>query len=175
VSCFLLFTLCASVGPGLVQRSAWPFPAWTVFQLFLPAEVYEIRLIGVDASGVESPIDGRAWEPFSAIELAAWAQHHLASLGPADRAEAGRHLVDLANRARVAVRAGQRPWRFDRYLGPLAAPIHIVPRRIWTASSDPPAAPFTGVRVYRYTWNVEDGRQDVSRVGRTLLYGYPEP
>jgi hypothetical protein len=172
---FLLYTLCASLGPGLVQRSAWPFPAWTIFQLGHPKQAREMRFLGVDAMGREHPIDGRAWEPFSLIELWAWAQHRLGELSPEDRQAAGRHLLELADTARAAALAGRPPGRFARHLGPLAAPLHIMPRRHWRRAGDVPAAPLTAIRFYWYLWNVEERRLAPDRVTRELVFEYARP
>jgi hypothetical protein len=173
VGVFVAFTLAAAVVPGLVQRSAWPFTAWTVFQLVLPPVVGGIRIVGVDAAGGEHLVDARAWEPLSAVELGAFLQHRLPGLGPADRAEVGRYLLDRANEGRARAAAGRRIGRFDRYLGPLAAPLHIVPRRHWDRPEAVPPGPFVRLRVYWERWDVEARRRDPGRFERDVLLEHP--
>ena len=67
------------------------------------------------------------------------------------------------------------PGRFARYLGPLTAPLHIVPRRHWERPTDVPAAPFTAIRFYWYRWNVEERRRAPDAVARELVFEYARP
>jgi hypothetical protein len=64
---------------------------------------------------------------------------------------------------------------FERYLGPLSAPLFLGHPEHWTQGAGVPGRPFRGLRLYMETWNVEERWREPSKVTRQLSYEYREP
>ena len=172
VTIFLLYTLVASCGAGLLQRDLWPFSNWPLVAGIQPLTVQHARLVAVDRRGREHNVDYRAWEPFPSDELIAWANRRFLELSPADRDRAADFLVERIERARLSAREGRRVGYFDRVWGPFAAPYFLLHPDWWSSPTRTPPDPLVGIRLYHETWQVDQRRSDPSAVQRSLVYGY---
>lgn len=173
VNRLLAYTMLFSLVAGISHTELWPFPRWNIFSEKLEQPVHQILVRAVDADGREHEVDHRAFEPFTSIDLYAWFDLHLAQLTPQQKEEVGSYLLERLNAARQRALAGERVGTFDRYFGPLAAPVHLLYARIWDDPARVPAAPFVGLRIYVERWNVfERQRSPATAPTRTLLYEY---
>ncbi len=166
----ILWGVGASFAAGLAGRDAWPFASWPLVATIHPATATHPRLVAVDASGVEHLIDARVWDPISADELAAWLAGPFPGLAPADREQAAGWLLDRAESARSAAREGRRPGYTDRLLGRAAAPLFLLHPRLWDDPASVPGSPFTALKLYLETWDVEERHRGSTRKERRLLY-----
>ncbi|MGH7702679.1 MAG: hypothetical protein ACREMO_06270, partial [Gemmatimonadales bacterium] len=132
---FLLCATLVSLTAGLSGRDLWPFSSWRMMRWTSTEVVSELRLYGVDAGGVEYLIDYRAWEPLSLEELISWLDRIFPTLAPAEQDSAATYLLAVANQARERAQAGTRLGVNDRWLGPLAAPTHLLHPRHWEPPS----------------------------------------
>lgn len=172
VNRLLAYTMLFSLVAGVSHTELWPFPRWNIFSEKLEQPVHQIRVFAVDASGREHEVDHRAFEPFTSIDLYTWFDLHLAQLTPEQKDEVGRYLLELLNSARRRALAGERVGTFDRYFGPLAAPVHLIYAPIWDDPARVPAVPFAGLRIYVERWNVWEREREPGNTTRTLLYEY---
>jgi len=168
---FLAFAAAVSFGAGLSQRDAWPFSSWPLAASAPGRSVTYSTIAAVDPGGVEHAVDYRAWQPLGFDELLSWVQLEFPKLPPAERDEAARHLLGLAEAARARAVAEGRVGYFDRFLGPLAAPDFLLHPRLWTSHAAPPAR-FVGLRVYSETLVLDDPRRGGGVVTRVLEYEY---
>src|SRR5260370_14740376 len=127
---FIAFSAVAIVGPGILQREAWPFWRWQLFAYRYHTTVEGVTVRAVDAAGIERDIDRRAWEPFSNLDLHTWIYLHWKDLSGEERDTAARYLLDLVNRARDDALAGRQVGVYGRYFGTLPAAPHCVLRPI---------------------------------------------
>jgi len=169
---FVAYVLVVSFTPGLTRRDLWPFSGWPMMSVPPPEEVGPALpfswIYGVTAEGAEYALDPRAVEPISMSELLSWLDYRSAGLSPEARNRFGRQLLQRVNESREAVRAGGRP---GSRRGPLrwsAAPRHLLFATRWKAPEDVPDTPFTGLRWYRESWNIDDRLADPDVVTRTL-------
>jgi hypothetical protein len=172
VNAFLLYTLAAGFGAGLLQKDLWPFSNWPLVAAVHEPYVRHFRLVAVDRVGGEHDVDYRAWQPFVSDELLAWAQRPMFDLEPADRERAAEYLLTLAEAGRQAARRGERVGYFDRLWGPLAAPYFLLHPKLWSTPATTPAEPLVALRLYQETWNLDDRRKNPSAVQRTVIYEY---
>ncbi len=173
VDALLLCATLVSLTAGLSGRDLWPFSSWIMMRWTSTAVVSELRLYGVDAEGVEYPIDYRAWEPLSLEELTSWLDRVFPMLSPAEQHSAATYLLAAANQARERAQAGARLGVNDRWLGPLAAPTHLLHPRHWAPPGQAPAYPLEQLRIVRESWNVEVGRDRPGAVVRRVEYELP--
>lgn len=173
VNVFLAYAVAASFGAGLSQKDAWPFSKWPMAGGRAEAVGSNVRIVGVDADGVERGIDYRAWQPVAFDELVPWMHRTFPRLPRESQDRVVAHLLERAESARRRARAGEGAGYLDRFLGPLAAPEFDLHPRPWSSVESVPSRPFVGLRVYRETWVQEERRRDPSRVTRVLLYESP--
>lgn len=171
-SVFALWTLVVSLGIGVTEKDLYPFTSWALIAWLYPESVWYSRFLAVDAAGGEHEVDYRAWQPLSVDELASWIGNNFLTLDSAGRDEAARDLLQRANAAARRVQAGARPGSFDRFLGPLSAPLFHLHPAPWTGPATLPPMPFVGLRVYTESWDPDERARDPSRVTRRLLYEY---
>ncbi len=173
---FILYVIGATLLAAISRRDLWPFSSWALMVGAAPAEIGEdpqgLRLLAVDASGVEHFVDYRSWQPLSIEELGAWLRFEFPKLTPAEQDRIGVFLLRKANAGRAAARAGNAPGYFDRYFGVLTAPHHLLHPTIWSAPEDVPQQPFVGIRLYREYWNVEERRRDPTTMRLVRVYDY---
>lgn len=172
VSLFALYALAATFGAGLTQRDFWPFSAWPLVAGLVPETVTHPRLMAVDAAGVEHDIDYRAWTPMSVDELLSWVDADLMTLRARERDSAAAYLLRLAERARGAAASGAGMRVPGILPAPVRAPFFLLHPARWTGAGRAPARPFTALRFYRESWNVE-ARARGGGVRRMLVYQYP--
>lgn len=173
---FILYVLAVTATAGLSHRDLWPFSGWPMMSVPPPEEVGPDLpfswIYGVTQDGAEYPIDPRALEPLSTSELLAWLDYRLGAMSPEQQARVGALLLDKANGGRIAVLAGQRPGYLRRFIGPFGAPRHLLFGPLWTRPEDLPDTPFTAVRWYRESWNIDARWSDPGAVTRTLGFEY---
>jgi hypothetical protein len=176
LSAFILYVLAVTGIAGVSHRDLWPFSGWPMMSVPPPEEVGpELPfswIFGVTEDGTEYPMDPRALEPLSAPELLAWLDYRLQTLSPEQRNLVGALLLDKANSGRVATLAGRSPGYLRRFVGPFAAPRHLLFGPRWTEPRDVPETPFTAIRWYRESWNIDRRRIDSAAVTRTLGFEY---
>lgn len=169
----LLYAVVVSFLPGLTRRDVWPFSAWSMMADPGPDRTQHIVAYGVTAGGVEVPIDHRVWEPVMWAELSTWIFKELPGLPAVDRDRAGAYMLDKANAGwRRFVETG-KVGTLDRWLGPFAAPEHMLAANLWRAGAPQPAGPFIGLRIVWERWNTDD-RYHPAAVERETIYATPE-
>lgn len=173
LTAFLLYSLVVSFGAGLSGHDAWPFSDWPLAAGRVGRVVTTSRVVAVDASGAEHPIDARAWQPLVYDELSPWVHLRLPTLSAEAREGAARFLLAHAEQARRRARAGEGVGYFDRFLGPFAAPYFVLHPKTWPAEAAP--LPFVGLRVYDESWNVRERSRDPSALTRSLAFEYRSP
>lgn len=171
LSLFVLFVVATTFGASLTQHDLFPFAAWELLPRWAGPNWTAVRLVGVDAAGVEHPIDARAWEPLSGDELRTWFQVVFIQLDSATRDRVAGHLLHQAETARRAAAAGNHIGRYDRFLGPLRAPLTVVHPRLWAIPDSVPP-PFVALRYYRDRWSLVRRAGDPEAVSRRLLFEY---
>ena len=172
VNTFLAYAVLASFAAGLSQRDAWPFSKWPMAGGRAEREYSAIRIVGMDADGVEHRIDYRAWQPMAFDELMPWMHRTFPRLPAAAQDRVAAYLLEKAESSRRRAQSGGSAGYLHRYLGPLAAPEFDLHPRPWSSPGAVPARPFVGLRVYRETWNQEERRRDPTSGRRQLLHEY---
>ncbi len=94
------------------------------------------------------------------------------TLSDDERDRVGARLLLLANQGRRRTLRGETPGYFDRWLGPVVAPTHLLRPGIWSQPRDVPDEPFVTVRVYNERWSTEARRRDPAAVQLVLSYEY---
>ncbi len=175
---FVAYVAGVSLVAGVSQRDLWPISSWTLMTGVptrqMGVDPVYLRMLVVDDAGREYPVDYRAVEPLAIEELSAWMRTTFLELGPAARDSVGRFLLHRMNVARDRVRRGQPPGRQERWLGPLRAPYHTLHPKLWTGPASVPGTPFTTLRIYRESWDLEARARDPAQVRRSLLYQFHE-
>ncbi len=171
-SLFTIWLLVATLGIGLLERDLYPFTSWPLISWLYPRSYPLRRYILVDARGAEHDIDGRAWEPLSADELASWMAMRFMGLDSTRRDSVARDLMRRATAGVERARAGQRIGTYDRFLGPFSAPLFHVHPQPWNDSGALPPLPFQAFQLYVETWDPDDGARKPANVPRKLLYEY---
>jgi hypothetical protein len=174
-SAFIAFSLVASFGAGLAQRNLWPFSPWPLVAGIHPAAATHARLVAVDGTGVEHGVDYRAWEPMAIDELYSWLQGPFMSLEEEQKEAAFAWLLLRAEKGRRRALAGEAPSDRSSILGPLEAPLFLLHPRIWDDAGAVPAAPFTGLRLYLESWDVEGRARGERGAERTLVHESASP
>ena len=172
ISLFLLYMLLASLGPGLLQREAWPFSTWPLVASRHGPTARHARLMVVDEAGQEHRVDARAWQPFVSDELIAFVNGRMLALPAADRDQVAEALLQIVEGAIVRIRAGGRAGYFDRFLGPLTAPYFLLHPAWWNGPDDLPALRLVAFRLYRESWTLEARRRNPDAVDRALVFEY---
>jgi hypothetical protein len=168
----LLYAVAISFTAGLFQRDLWPFSAWSMMADVRSPILGHARAFGVDANGREHPIDYRVWHPLQWEELIAWLGIELPELTPVEKDSALSYLLRQANAGRADALQGKRPGYLHRFLGPLAAPEHMLHPRLWQRPDQVPSQPFVALRVAWESWNADSGR---GQVRRRLIHEFPRP
>jgi hypothetical protein len=168
---FLLFVVATIFGTCLTQHDLFPFAAWNLLPRWVGPNWTAVRLVGVDAGGVEHAIDVRAWEPLSGDELRTWFQVVFIQLDSAARDSVAGYLLNQAEVARRAAAGGKRIGRYDRFLGPLRAPLTVVHPRLWGIPDSVPP-PFLALRYYRDRWSLVRRARHLDAVSRRLVFEY---
>lgn len=171
---FILFVVALTFGASLTQHDLFPFAAWELLPRWVGPNWTAVRLVGVDAAGVEHAIDVRAWEPLSGDELRSWCQVVFPELDRATQDRVAAALLDQVEAARRDAAAGRHIGRYDRVLGPLRAPLTVVHPRLWVIPDSVPP-PFAALRFYRDRWSLLRRVSDSAAVSRHLLYEYRRP
>jgi len=171
VSQFLVFALAVSLGPGLLQRDAWPFSSWPLAANEAGRSVTYSTLVALDATGAEHAVDYRAWQPLGFDELLSWIQLQFPKLSRAEQDHAARYLLGLVEAARARAASERRVGYFDRFLGPLTAPNFLLHPRLWIAGAVP-SSRFVGLRVYSETLVLDNPARGGGVVRRRLDYEY---
>jgi hypothetical protein len=175
VNVFIIYTLVLGLGAGLSQREVWPFSTWPLVAGTATQGVAHKRIVALDADGREYPIDYRAWGPLPVDELLAWVGKDFFRLDRSAQDRVASYLLGIIEHNREQWSAGTPVSHFERYLGPLSAPLFLGHPEYWTQGAGVPAQPFRGLRLYMETWNVEERWRDPSKMTRQLAYEYREP
>ena len=131
------------------------------------------RIVAIDAQEKEYQIDYRAWEPFEFDELMAWKDQFFSRFDATTKDRIATYLLDHLDTARRQWAAGERRHYFDRFFGPLSAPLFLGHRAYWDVAV--PDRAFSGLRFYEETWDVEQRARDPSSISRRLVYEYRRP
>jgi hypothetical protein len=168
----IVFVLGTSVAVGLTQRDAWPFSPYPVLaeDATRAATLDRVVVCAVDAQGHEWKIDPMTWSPLPATRIADWFRLVYPTLSPAQKRTAERFLLERAEAARRALRAGEvlEP---GRWLGIAAAPHRVAQRR----APLPGEQPFVALRAYSVKWRPREVLADPERVERELLVDTASP
>ena len=170
ISWFLAYALLASLGPGLRQRSLWPFSTWHLIAMRMPEVLTYPRVMVVDSLGAEYDVDYRAFEPLMFMEIRHWLWSDIPRLPPDQQRVAALSLLAMANAAREHALTGRPLGTRGRWLGPLATPGFLLHPDQWSDPSRIPPLPFVALRVYTYTWHLEARARGDMRMQRRLLY-----
>ena len=173
-SVFISVALAGPLLAGLAQKEFWPFSAFALISEVHPPDVTHSRLVAVDAGGVEHEIDYRAWPPLVYDELVSWIDRQMPRLDAAAQDRAAAYLLELAEGGRQRGRAGRDPGSIGQALGPITAPYFMLHSKIWNSPEATPEDPFTGLRIYRESWNIEARHAGLPGVSRALIYEYSE-
>jgi hypothetical protein len=173
ISVLVVYAVMVSFAVGFTQRESWPFSTWPFIAGRVARPSTFPRIVATDAQRNEYQIDYRAWEPLEFDELMAWKDQSFFRLDPATRDVAAAYLLDRIETARRQWRASEPPNNFNRFFGPLSAPLFLGHRGYWDAGA--PHEAFTGLRFYAETWDVEERARDPSKIKRQLVYEYRQP
>jgi hypothetical protein len=171
-SAFIAVALAGSLTAGLAQKEFWPFSAFALISEIHPPDVTHSRLVAVDAGGVEHEIDYRAWQPLVFDELASWIDRQMPRLDSAGQDQAAAYLLELAEAGRRRARDGRDPGSLENPLGPFTAPYFMLHPKIWSSPAVTPESSFTGLKIYRESWNIEARHSGEAGFSRTLIYEY---
>jgi hypothetical protein len=172
ITLFLLYTVVASLGPGLLQHEAWPFSTWPLVSTHHGPTARHARLAVVDETGREHRVDARAWQPFVSDELTSFVNGRMLRLPEADRDRVAESLLQIIEREIAKIRAGGHAGYFDRFWGPLTAPYFLLHPHWWTGPADVPASPLVAFRLYRDSWTLDERRRHPDAVNRSIVFEY---
>lgn len=173
VNMLIVYAIVVSFAVGFTQRENWPFSTWPFIAGRVARPSTFPRIVAIDAQQNEYQIDYRAWEPLEYDELMAWKDQFFSHLDPATQDRIAAYLLDHLDIARRQWAAGKRQHYFDRFFGPLSAPLFLGHRAYWDAGV--PNHSFSGLRFYAETWDVEERARDPSKITRRLVYEYRRP
>ncbi|MFO1111707.1 MAG: hypothetical protein U1E61_21260 [Bradyrhizobium sp.] len=173
VNLLIAYTILLSFAVGFSQRESWPFSTWPFIAGRVARPSTFPRIVAIDAQGKEYQIDYRAWEPFEFDEIMAWKDRHFAGFDTPTKDRVAAYLLNHVDTARQQWAASERRHYFDRFFGPLSAPLFLGHRAYWDAAV--PDRPLTGLRFYQETWDVEQRARDPSSISRRLVYEYRRP
>lgn len=146
ISVFIGFVIVVHLFSGFTQLDNWPFPNHAVAVgrghdgLRLP----RFALYGVDAKGREWPLDSESFAPVFETILHYWLTSRYPALSPADQRAAEVFLLERAEAARRATRAGKRIG-FAARIGPLHLPYWFLLPPVRDVSAEP----YVRIRFYR--------------------------
>jgi hypothetical protein len=165
------FVLAVSLAVGLTQVESWPFSNWALVHGLASPRGASLELEGLDGAGRGWRVDFRALQPVPPVEFASWMSANEPRLTEPAKAAVARYLLEQAEAARRRARAGGAIGANDRLLGALSAPhhFHVDPALGWPRPESVPEAPFTGIRLWRLEWDVEQRFTDPTRVTRRLV------
>jgi hypothetical protein len=172
-SLLITYTLVLSFTVGFTQRESWPFSTWPFVAGRVARPSTFPRIVAIDSQQNEYQIDYRAWEPFEFDEFMAWKDQSFLRRDAATRDRIAAYLLDHLDTARKQWLAGERRHYFDRFFGPLSAPLFLGHRGYWDKGA--PDQTFNGLRFYAETWDVEERARDPSKMSRRLVYEYRRP
>jgi hypothetical protein len=173
VNLLVAYTIIVSFAVGFTQRESWPFSTWPFIAGRVARPSTFPRIVAIDAEQNEYQIDYRAWEPLEIDELMAWKDQFFPRFDPAAKDRIAAYLLDHVDTARRQWSAGERRHYFDRFFGPLSAPLFLGHRAYWDAGV--PDHAFSGLRFYEETWDVQERARDPSKIARRLVYEYRRP
>jgi hypothetical protein len=173
VNLLIAYTIFVSFGVGFTQRESWPFSTWPFIAGRVARPSTFPRIVAIDAKQNEHQIDYRAWEPLEFDELMAWKGQFFPQFDAAAKDRIAAYLLDHVDTARRQWSVGERRHYFDRFFGPLSAPLFLGHRAYWDAGV--PDHAFSGLRFYDETWDVEERARDPSKIARRLVYEYRKP
>ena len=173
VNLLIAYTILLSFSVGFTQRESWPFSTWPFIAGRVARPSTFPRIVAIDAQEKEYQIDYRAWEPFEFDELMAWKDQFFSRFDATTKDRIATYLLDHLDTARRQWAAGERRHYFDRFFGPLSAPLFLGHRAYWDAAV--PDRAFSGLRFYEETWDVEQRARDPSSISRRLVYEYRRP
>jgi len=173
VNLLIAYTIVVSFAVGFTQRENWPFSTWPFIAGRVARPATFPRIVAIDAEQNEHQIDYRAWEPLEFDELIAWKEQFFQQFDAAAKDRIAAYLLDHVDTARRQWSAGERRHYFDRFFGPLSAPLFLGHRAYWDAGV--PDRAFSGLRFYNETWDVEERARDPSKIARRLVYEYRKP
>ncbi|HYS52280.1 MAG TPA: hypothetical protein VER58_00785 [Thermoanaerobaculia bacterium] len=152
VARFIAFFFTLYLAAGLLRLDAWPFTRYPMLMYVGSprTELSEIVIRGVDARGVEHPIDPFSWSPLFPTALQSWIDRHLAQLTPAQRSDAVAFLLMEAEDSRRRINRGEAIGS-SRWLGSFAAPPDWGLYRRYRVGEA-----YSGLRIYRAHWSVAD-------------------
>ncbi len=172
IGAFIFYTVTLLFGAGLTQREVWPFTTWPLVAGFVASPTEHPRFLALDVDGIEHEIDFRAWAPLEFDEFIAWEEKNFAGLDRQAQDRVAAYLLGILEQARVQWAAGTPYLPFERRLGPFSAPFFLGHPVRWVAGSRVPPRPFTGLRLYRESWDIEERVRDPAKVRRRLAYEY---
>ena len=173
VNLLITYTILLSFSVGFTQRESWPFSTWPFIAGRVARPSTFPRIVAIDAQEKEYQIDYRAWEPFEFDELMAWKDQFFSRFDATTKDRIATYLLDHLDTARRQWAAGERRHYFDRFFGPLSAPLFLGHRAYWDVAV--PDRAFSGLRFYEETWDVEQRARDPSSISRRLVYEYRRP
>jgi len=173
INLLLVYTLVAHAVVVLTQRDFWPFSTHAMMAndaIRQPEVQSMIAWRSVTADGREWSLDPLAWSPLYPQSMRGWFELVYPSLPQASRRVAAQFLFEKSEKSRSLRVAGKR-FGNDRLLGVFAAPDTYAYRRV----REVPAAPFTGIRIYRLYWRPRDLLRGSAEIRRQLLIEYRQP
>jgi hypothetical protein len=150
---------------GWSGRDLWPFAAWRYVSYAVAESGNFVRLVGVDDSGREYPLDTRTFEPLEFGAVMGDLDFKMERMPREQRAELLDFLLRRAQDGLALARAGLPVGNFTRLLGPLAAPVFQVPVTPWTDRDKLPPE-LSELRFYRVYWRVSG---EVARIENKVL------
>jgi hypothetical protein len=159
------YVIAVSMFAGLTGRDLWPFAAWHYVSYAVGESGDFVRLVGVDASGREEPLDSRTFEPLEFPQVMGFLENRIESMAPEERTALLDLLLQRAQEGLARARAGLPVGTFARFLGPLTAPVFQAAATPWSDRANLPDE-LTELRFYRVYWRA-DG--DAIRVENQVL------
>lgn len=160
-----LYVVALSAAVLATNRDAWPFATYPLVPTRYREEQLSRKLEyrGVDANGVEHPVDVEAFAPVYPLATDIWFEKSYSSLPKQQQDEAMLFLGRRAEAARAALANGERIGS-HRLLGAAAAPDW------WRYPAAPRVStPFRVLRVYRVEWKAGELYRDPHGYRRTLV------
>lgn len=171
INLFLAYTLTVSVAIGVTQLDAWPFSTYRLANQTWSGTTTQqwskVRFFALDSRGREWDVDPSAWSPAHMVTMQFYFRDTFPKLGPADRRDLGRFLMQRAEAGRQAIR-DSRHFGNERLLGPFAAPDWALTARYRDASPEP----YVGIRVVREFWRPIDRLRDPKAFTRLVKLEY---
>jgi hypothetical protein len=161
---FIVLAVLASLAAGLTGREAWPFSAWPMDNALMPGNFQYLMPVVADAQGKEYPVDPRAFEPVSWIDLSTWFAARSASDSVAVR-ETGPWLLRVLRGARARAARHDDVGRFRRRLGIFAAPHTFISPVRWSEAGTFPDS-IAELRLYEFRVDLDRSATGTSATRR---------